>query len=83
MTEMIFTVSVIAFAVIIFVLIVRAILADIHTAVRLNAIERASTLGMDPVQKELQRTLVVGLCARMEQASKAVAGDETRHTRAA
>ncbi|HEY5527250.1 MAG TPA: hypothetical protein VIK02_06700 [Candidatus Anoxymicrobiaceae bacterium] len=82
MTEMIFTVSVIAFAVIIFVLIARAILADIHTAVRLNAIERASTLGMDPVQKELQRTLVVGLCARMEQARKAVARDETRHTRA-
>jgi hypothetical protein len=83
MGEMIFTASVIAFAVIVFGLITRAILVDLHSAVRLNAIDRARKLDMDPVQKELQRSQVVQLSTRMERARNAVARDDTRHARTA
>ncbi|MHB8895264.1 MAG: hypothetical protein ACYC99_08845 [Candidatus Geothermincolia bacterium] len=60
---------VIGFAVMILVFIARAIFIDFRDAAESRSFARATRVGMDPLQKEIQRSQIVQISTRMHHSS--------------
>lgn len=64
LSSIVFTGIVLAFAIVIFGLIARAMIVDSREYVRFNFLQRAGRLSMDPSLKQAQKARVVQLTAR-------------------
>jgi len=61
MSDVVLVALAVAFAAMVFGFIARAVIIDFKEAAKTSGITRAKRIGMNPVQKEIQRSFVVRL----------------------